>query len=195
MFETRLSLIQRVRNNEDSVAWEEFFATYRPLLLAYVRKRGIAEHDAGDIIQDVFSRLVPAMVQFEFDAQRGRFRSWLWRVTSNALSDWGRRNATRRRAERGWGELHPLANDGDSDIDWINLDRRRIMEVAIERVRANAHPVSWACFKYRILDRRPAAEIASEVGVSVNAVYVNASRILMRVRQECESFQEPRSSR
>ncbi|MDB5340684.1 MAG: rpoE 1, partial [Planctomycetaceae bacterium] len=184
MIETRISLIQRVRNNADSSAWDEFFATYHPLLLAYVRKRGITEHDAADIIQDVFSRLVPALAQFEFDAQRGRFRTWLWRVTANALADWGRRDSTRGRAERGWVELHQPANDGDSDSEWNSLYRRRTVEVVLERVRATAHPVTWACFESRILAGRPAAEIASEVGVSVNSVYVNASRILNRVREE-----------
>src|SRR5436853_7229547 len=106
MVETRVSLIQRVRDNEDADAWNEFVDVYRPLLTAYVRKRGVSEHDAADVVQEVFSRLVPALGHFEFDAQRGRFRTWLWRVTHNALADWGRRRAVRDRAEQGWADLH-----------------------------------------------------------------------------------------
>ena len=197
--ETRISLIERVRNNEDSVAWGEFFAIYRPLLVAYVRKRGVSEHDAADVVQDVFSRLVPALASFEFDPQRGRFRTWLWRVTHNALADWGRRRAVRARAEQGWVEQggaveYQPAHEGQSDVEWDELYRRRILEVVTERVRATTQPVTWACFEGRILAGRPAAEIAAETGVSVNAVYVNASRILARVREECESFQEPLGS-
>ena len=104
MADTRVSLIERVRNQDDSVAWGEFFDIYRPLLVAYVRKRGVSEHDAADVVQEVFSRLVPALGHFEFDAQRGRFRTWLWRVTHNALADWGRRRAVRARAEQEWAE-------------------------------------------------------------------------------------------
>ena len=44
-------LIQRVREKE-SDAWTEFFDVYRPLLVAYVRKRGVLEHDAADVVQD-----------------------------------------------------------------------------------------------------------------------------------------------
>src|SRR6202521_1224824 len=106
MAETRVSLIQRVRDNADEVAGAEFFAIYHPLLIAYVRKRGVSEHDAADVVQDVFARLVPALADFEFDAQRGRFRTWLWRVTHNALADWSRRRATRDRAEQGWVDQH-----------------------------------------------------------------------------------------
>jgi RNA polymerase sigma-70 factor (ECF subfamily) len=190
MTETRVSLIERVRNPEDAVAWGEFFAIYRPLLMAYVRKRGVSEHDAADVVQEVFARLVRALADFEFDAERGRFRTWLWRVTYNALADWGRRRATRDRAEQGWIDQHLRADDDNSDADWDELYRRRILEVVTERVRATTQPVTWACFEGRILAGRPAAEIAAETGVSVNAVYVNASRLLARIREECDSFQE-----
>jgi RNA polymerase sigma-70 factor (ECF subfamily) len=189
--DTRPSLIERVRNQHDSDAWGEFYAIYRPLLIAYVRKRGVTEHDAADVVQDVFARLVPAMRKFEFDAQRGRFRTWLWRVAHNALADWGRRRATRDRAEHVWGDLHLQTDVLEADSDWNDLYRRRILEVVTERVRATSQPASWACFAGRILAGRAAADVAAETGVSVNAVYVNASRILARVRLECEAFQEP----
>lgn len=195
MAETRLSLIERVRDNGDAAAWSEFFAIYRPLLIAYVRKRGVSEHDAADVVQDVFARLVPALSRFEFDPQRGRFRTWLWRVTYNALADWGRRGAMRDQAEREWIDLHETVDDNHSDVEWDQLYRRRIMEVVMARVKASTQPITWACFEGRILAGRPAAEIAAETGVSVNAVYVNASRLLARVREECDSFQEPLSDR
>jgi RNA polymerase sigma factor (sigma-70 family) len=194
MVETRVSLIERVRDNADPTAWTEFFDVYRPLLIAYVRKRGVSEHDAADIVQDVFARLVPNLAHFEFDPERGRFRTWLWRVTHNALTDWARRRATRDRAERVWVDQFQPVDDGDSEDDWNALYRRRILEVVLERVRATTQPATWACFAGRILAGLPAAEIAAETGASVNAVYVNASRVLARVREECEAFQEPLSA-
>jgi RNA polymerase sigma-70 factor (ECF subfamily) len=191
MAETRVSLIQRVRNIADEVAWAEFFAIYRPLLLAYVRKQGVLEHDADDVVQDVFARLVPALAKFEFDAQRGRFRTWLWRVTHSALADWARRRATRDRAERGWIDQHEPANNGGSSTEWDQMFRRRALEMAIERVRASTQSVTWACFEGKILNGRPAAEVALETGVSTNAVYLNASRVLARIREETPAFEEP----
>jgi RNA polymerase sigma-70 factor (ECF subfamily) len=193
MVETRVSLIERVRDREDPAAWNEFFDVYRPLLTAYVRKRGVSEHDAADVVQDVFARLVRNLADFEFDPERGRFRTWLWRVTHNALTDWARRRATRDRAERVWVDQFQPADDGASEDDWNALYRRRILEVVLERVRATTQPATWECFAGRILADRPAAEIAAETGVSVNAVYVNASRVLARVREECEAFHEPLS--
>jgi RNA polymerase sigma-70 factor (ECF subfamily) len=188
--DTQPSLIRRVRDNADAVAWGEFFTIYQPLLFAYVRKRGVSEHDAADIVQEVFARLVPAMAHFEFNAERGRFRTWLWRVTHNALADWARRRATRDRAERGWADQNEFFADRDESSEWNKLYRSRILQVAIERVRASTQPLTWACFEGRILAGRPATEVAIEAGVSVNAVYVNASRLLARVREKCGELEE-----
>lgn len=190
MVETRVSLIQRVRDQSDQSAWEEFVTIYQPLITAYVRKRGIMEHDAADIVQDVLTRLVPAMAAFQFDSQRGRFRTWLWRVTQNALSDWIGRRAKRDRAEQGWIDQQEPADDDHPTSEWDELYRRRILEVTMEKVRVSTQKATWACFEQRILLGRPAAEIAAELGVTSNVVYVNASRVLAKLREEMSTFEE-----
>jgi len=138
MPETRVSLIQRVRNRADAAAWAEFFSIYQPLLTAYVRKRGVHEHDAADVVQDVFGRLVPALAEFDFDSQRGRFRTWLWRVTHNALVDWCRRRGTRDRAEQRAARADEAPVDEPADDEWNQMYRRRILDVVLQRVRATS---------------------------------------------------------
>lgn len=190
MLETRLSLLDRVRDPADAAAWAEFVELYRPLLLAYVRNRGVGEHDALDIVQEVFTRLIPALARFQLDHERGRFRTWLWQVAHAALTDWRRRQATRTRSEQAWLDQHEPMATPSPDEQWDALYRRRIVEVVLQRVQSVAKPASWACFQGRVLDNRPAAEIAAEVGASVNAVYINASRLLAQVREECAEFAE-----
>jgi RNA polymerase sigma-70 factor (ECF subfamily) len=190
MLETRISLLDRVRNPADVAAWREFADLYQPLLLAYVRKRGVSDHDAQDVVQDVFARLVRAVPRFRLDHDRGRFRTWLWQVAHSALADWHRHGAVPVRAEQEWADQHEQEIGDDRDEEWDELYRRRIVEVVLRRVRAAVNPSSWACFEGRLLHDRPAAEIAAELGISANAVYVNASRLLARVREECAEFAE-----
>jgi RNA polymerase sigma-70 factor (ECF subfamily) len=188
--ETRLSLVERVRDPSDAAAWAEFVTVYQPLLTAYLRKRGVNETDAADIVQEVFTRLVPAMARFQLDHRRGRFRTWLWQVAHTAMIDWTRRRAVRTRAEQQWADDHELQASPSPDDAWNELYRERILEVTLKRVRESAQPTAWACFEGRILADRPAAQIAAELGVSTNVVYVNASRLLARVREECAQFAE-----
>ena len=47
------------------------------------------------------------------------------------------------------------------------------------------HPRTWACFERHILGHEPAADVARDLGLTVNAVYVNSSNVLSRVRAKC----------
>ena len=95
MTETRTSLLRRVRNPSDAASWAEFVALYEPLLLSYVRKRGLNDHDVRDVVQIIFITLLRKLPSFELDKSRGRFRTWLWKVSHNAVVDHARSNKRR----------------------------------------------------------------------------------------------------
>src|SRR5438876_4377291 len=51
---TNVSLIRRVQNPSDTESWRQFVAVYEPLLISYVRSRGLREDDARDVVQQIF---------------------------------------------------------------------------------------------------------------------------------------------
>ena len=60
----------------------------------------------------------------------------------------------------------------------------------LERVRTQSQPKTWACFEQHILRGRPSVEVAAELRLTANSVYVNASRVLARVREQCADYEE-----
>src|SRR5262245_47100405 len=54
---TSSSLLRRIRDPQDHASWGEFVALYEPLLMRYVRKKGLNEHDAVDVVQGIFVTL------------------------------------------------------------------------------------------------------------------------------------------
>jgi RNA polymerase sigma-70 factor (ECF subfamily) len=108
MSDTLSTLLHRVRDPADAGAWREFVELYRPLLLAYMQRQGRSGPDADDVVQDVLARLVRALPRFDLNRVSGRFRTWLWQVTRNALVDDARRRRRRECAERAHaGQAHP----------------------------------------------------------------------------------------
>ena len=86
------SLIDQERSR--SVGYRELakvLSFLRPLLTRYLKRLGLEENTANDVIQDVFVRLLQALPTFELDNKRGRFRSYLWKLTYSALVDQARR--------------------------------------------------------------------------------------------------------
>src|SRR5262249_24846912 len=138
MLETRLSLLERVRSQEDHAAWDEFVTLYRPLLLGYVRGQGVQPADAEDVVQDILLRLLRALPTFQLDKAHGRFRTWLWQVTSNALHDLRRRHQSAARTrERYAAEQAPVeAGHAEPPREWVNAHRRRVLEHVLPLVRA-----------------------------------------------------------
>jgi len=187
--ETRSSLIHRVRDPADASGWREFDDLYRPLLLQFVRRRGLSDADAADVVQDIFARLCQALPTFELDRTRSGFRCWLWRVALNAIADWGRQQKRQFRAKEAWVQ-RPPQEDEEPDAEWTAEYRERVMEFALERVRENANPRTWFCFEQWMLKQRSADEIARELGIEPCSVRVNANRMLETVREKCADYLE-----
>jgi RNA polymerase sigma-70 factor (ECF subfamily) len=161
------------------------------LLYGYVRSRGLGETDARDVVQDVFVALVRALPTFQLNRTRGRFRTWLWQITHNAVVDHVRRRSRRDRAEKGWLDHYPdLAITDNAEADWEAAHRKRVLEYVLLQVRSQVQPKTWACFEHHVLHGLPSAKVGQQLDLSANAVCVNASRVLAKVREQCAAYEE-----
>lgn len=193
MTQTRSSLLLRVRDPGDRASWEEFIAIYEPVLLAYIHSKGLQEHDARDVVQEILAKMHRVLPDFELDRARGRFRTWLWQVTCNAIADWARARKRLAREEDAWRDRlasQPDAVGTEPDAEWSTTYRKRVLECVLTKVRSQTQAKTWACFEQRILHGRPNGEVAAELGMSESAVKVNASRVLARVREQCAEYME-----
>ena len=191
--ETLVSLIVGVCQ-QDPERWRQFDAIYRPMLQGYLRKQGLKEFDANDIVQDIFVKLLGKIDTY--DRARYSFRTWLFRVAHNALVDAARRRASRKKALDGWVLNILRVTPSDSvrmEEEWTVMHRERILKHALKVVRARVSSRVWACFVQRVFQNHPAAEIARDLNLEPNAVYVNACRVMKLVRTFCEDFDEDMS--
>lgn len=188
--DTRVSVIMGVRQN-DPDRWKEFYAIYNPMLLSYMRKQGLSYSDAHDTVQDVFLRLIQKISSY--DRTRARFRSWLFSVARNALIDQARRRAAQKRAVDGWVARVVRGDpqeDREMEMLFERMHRERILQHAVETVRKRASPAAWICFEQRLFRDRPSAEIAKDLGISTDSVYVHTCRTLKKIRAICEEYDE-----
>jgi RNA polymerase sigma-70 factor (ECF subfamily) len=190
LLDTRVSVILGVCQHEPD-RWREFDAIYRPMLLAYVHKRGLNESDANDVVQEIFLRLLGKI--HTYDRSKCRFRAWLFLVTHNALIDRARRKAAEDRAMEGWAAQMLQATSQDSVVmerEFQKLHREKILAHALRDVRARVPAGAWTCFVERLLKNRPSAAIADELNIKPGDVYVRACRVMKKVRQVCKEFDE-----
>ena len=82
---TRPRLLIRIRNRADHPAWYEFDALYRPLLFRFGRARGLGETEAEEVAQHGMAAIDRYIGSFEYDPQKGKFKSWLATMINNHI--------------------------------------------------------------------------------------------------------------
>ena len=99
---THWSLVLTAGRNDTAraqVALSQLCQTYWFPLYAHARRRGYNPHDAEDLTQEFFARLLERQALAAADPHRGRFRSFLLAAMNNFLaSEWEKARAKKRGA-------------------------------------------------------------------------------------------------
>jgi len=179
-------LLERLRQATDQVAWERFVHLYTPLLCRWARRLGLQGQDVDDLVQDVFTLLVQKLPKFRYNPSK-QFRGWLWTVTVNRCRERqrGQPAPPRQASEEDLAEL--LAREDHEAITEAEY-REYLVRRALELMQADFHPTTWKAFWECVTEERPAAEVAAELGLKVEAVYTAKSRVLRRLRKELEGL-------
>ena len=180
MYTTSISLLERLKTQHASQDWERFVQLYTPLIYHWARRKGLPVEDSSDLVQDVFSVLLHEIPSFRYD-RSGSFSRWLRTITVNKCRDYYRRQAHRPQA---MGEFpEPTSEDNVSEFSEQEY-QQSLARRALEVMQNEFEPNTWkACWDHVVSGHR-AADIAEELGMTVNAVYVAKSRVLRRLREE-----------
>ena len=182
---TRASLLERLHDAEDPMAWNDFFERYRPLVFSVARQRGCSPHTAEEVVQDVMLAVFERGAVFRHDPSRGRFRDWLGGVVR-------RKVAARRRSPserfRGQSEsaihLPELEAAGDEpDAAWEAAFERAALAFLLDVVRREMSPRVFQAFELFTLEECSGAEVARITGLTRNAVYLARRKVLRRLRE------------
>jgi len=153
----------------------------------------LQDADARDLCQEVLLTVARAVHRWDPDPARGSFRGWLSRIARNLLVNF----LTRQRAPRGSGstsvqELLEAKPSTDPSATALFEDeyRRRVFQWAAQEIHSQFNPATWQAFWQTAIEGRPPNMVASELGLTVGAVYIARSRILARLRQRIEQLGE-----
>jgi RNA polymerase sigma-70 factor (ECF subfamily) len=180
MHTTPASLLERLRDSEEKAAWERFVLLYTPLLYHWARRLSLSGQDADDLVQDVFVLLVRELPKFNYDPQK-RFRGWLWSITLNKCRERKRRAQAVPVPTSAQPDLAVADNTEAIDDEEY---RRYLVQRALKLMEAEFQPQTLKAFHECIAADRPAADVAAELGVSIDSVYAAKSRVLRRLREE-----------
>lgn len=181
---TRATLLERLHDGANALAWEEFFEHYWPTIYAFARHRGCSEHTAEGIVQDVMLVIFERRDVYQYDPSRGRFRDWLGTVVRNKVAEHRRRPANRVRGAGGDSndiELDQAAEQEGPDAAWVAAFESGLLLTLLDVVRRESSARTYLAFELVTFEGLSGAEAGRLTGLSRNAVYKASKRVLERL--------------
>jgi len=185
---TSSSLLQRLKAH-DADAWNTLVQLYGPMVYRWCRDCGLQAEDVADVGQEVFGAVAASIEGFHRERPGGSFRGWLWTIARNKIRDHFRRlrgEAQARGGTDGQAWLAQLPADAPEPMaaDARPAYHDSLENRAVEQVRAEAEERTWQAFWVAAVEGRPAAEVADQLGMSIQAVYDAKYRVRRKIRQQ-----------
>jgi RNA polymerase sigma-70 factor (ECF subfamily) len=152
---------------------------------------GFQAADAADVVQDIFRTVLVSIDRLRHGGPGDSFRGWLRMVTRSRVRDALRRNGRQAGGEGGseaqnrlLGVAEALSESSTQEED--EFDRRVLMRRATDLTLARCGEVTRQAFIRVVVGEEAVEDVARDLGLTPNAVYVAKSRILRKIRETFE---------
>ncbi len=181
------SLLERLKL-ESPEAWRRLVHLFGPLVYQWCRRQGLQAADATDVGQEVFRAVAGGIGRFRRDRPADTFRGWLWTITRSKIADFRRRQQGQPQASGGSTAQLRLAELPAAEAAELPQSepepRGSLYRRGLRLIQDEFTERTWKAFWRVAVDGCRPAEVANEMGLSVNSVYLAKSRVLRRLREE-----------
>jgi RNA polymerase sigma-70 factor (ECF subfamily) len=177
---TPQSLLQRLRQCPTERDWQQFVILFTPLLARWCHRLDVPFGDREDLLQEVFTMLVKQLPEFRYDPDRS-FRAWLWTLLHRRVIRW--REEQKRPLRLSEDALESLASPESVPEARQTEYLRTLVEASLPIVLGERKPQEREIFERYALKKEPPEQIAAELKISRNQVYLTRSRVLARLRE------------
>lgn len=188
---TSLTLLDRVRVG-DQTGWQRLFEIYGPFLLGRLRRTGLNDADADDVLQEALKSVAASIGEFRRDRPEDSFLRWLQAITTNKLRDFYRQRKRQPQATGGSSGNVGLEEISDpfADQDWSTeaQARQTVLMHALRVMQTEFEERTWRAFWLTAIERKEPNEIRELLGMSAGAVRQARSKVRKRLEKELREF-------
>lgn len=186
---TQQTLIQRAQDPDDNQAWDDFVSYYKSFIRMVLYKSNISLNDTDDLIQAILVRIWKGLPNYEYKKEQARFRTWLSTIIRNCIIT--HINKSKNKGEKVSLIEEQAENISESEIEeiinseWLEY----VSSIAMEKVREVFSGNAIEVFRLS-LEEKSAREIASELGITEESVFVLRSRVKQKLKKEISKLRQ-----
>ena len=180
-YSTRASLLARLADSSDELAWQEFHRLYAGLISRVAVRHGMQAADVDDVIQNVLMKLAKAMPDFQYDRAKGRFRGFLKTIVMREIIERFRQKSRTPTVSHDEAGFAAESADSDPDNVWEEEWRTYHVRQAMRTIEVEFSEKDRLAFEQYATMGRPPRDVAEFLQVSIDQVYQAKTRILRRL--------------
>ena len=187
-YQTRQTLLAKIKDNRDEKSWEEFTYYYQQYIYNIVRKMKLGHHDAEDLVQTIMLKLWNKMPEFEYQPGKGAFRGWLCRITQNETKNYLRKkNKHYDRENEENNKAIPESRYAVSLPEIESISKKEwqvyVTNLAWRNIKGEFSDNVQEAFVL-LYSEKSSKEVAARLNLEVNTVNVYKQRVRKRMVQE-----------
>ncbi|MDB4317555.1 sigma-70 family RNA polymerase sigma factor [bacterium] len=186
---TRVTLLQRARDERSDLAWRELLGYYEPFISKVLGSMGFRGADLDDARQQVSLRLWKGLKTYERDPERAKFRTWFARLIRNTALNIIRsekREPTGRSIDDESAPLQELLADTPEIETRVEKEwQQYVVDLALDRAREAFSGNAVEVFTMS-LSGHSVENTAKQLGIKTNTVYILKHRVKTMLLREIQ---------
>lgn len=171
----------RAAQRGEAWAFEQLYLSMRPAIGAFVAARGAGDPD--DLVSETFLGAFRSLASFR--GGEGEFRSWLFRIARNKVTDWYRAEGRRPTTMAFPDNFDPAGGDVVADAE------ARLGRAELVRLFGSLNPDQAEVLLLRLVGDLTVAQVAAVMDRSEGAIKAHQRRALARLREQLDDPSEP----
>jgi len=173
-------------------SWRHIYDHFGHAILAYARQRGLNDHSAEDVLQEVMTTVIRSQHGQEaaYDRGAGSFQAWLWGVIRNRVRSVRRKD----RREDALSPVKTTGADGETRMQLPELPQappdfegreedqwqRALLAAALRKVQERVTGENYAIYTALLEEKATVGELGRLHGKEPNAIHA--------VKHRCEKI-------
>lgn len=169
-------LISRIQRTGNRKAADELIRNYYDEIYTYVYKQVSDKHTAMDVTQNIFISMLQSISTY--NSKKAGFRTWLYRIGTNKIIDYFRKNSVERR-------ITDLVEYDiqDQSIFTIDIENKELL-LRLQDYLKSLDMSSQQIFRLKIFAEYTFTQIAENLCLSESTVKSKYYRLLKNIREE-----------
>lgn len=183
---TTTQVLEELQSSNDAPAWQRFCGHFNTVVVNFAKHMGLSVPDAEDAAQETMLAFVKAFRDGKYNRDKGHLSDWLFGIAKHVILNFRKRQPREQlMADKTTGTSFwdMIQDDHDIKLSWETEWRHMVLAKCCEQARREFDPKVFKAFELYALTQTAADEVAQQLEMSRNAVYIAKCRVLSRLRE------------